>query len=508
MSLVWADMVMETSTTTGTGTLTLAGAVTGYQTFAAIGNGNACYVCIQAVDGSGNPTGDWEVNGPAAYTSSGTTLSRGTLVASSTGSRISFAAGTKRVFVVYPSTSITNLATTSGTNTGDQTITLTGNVTGSGTGSFAATIANSVVTEAKMSLADNTTFDVAITRHGFAPKLPNNSGYYLNGIGTYTAVTDVQLDTSNNINNDLSTSKHGFAPKAPNEAGSYLDGTAAWSSPNNAICQGRLTLATGTPVTTTDQSAKTTIYFTPFNGNKIGLYNGSAWIVRTFSEISLGLGTLTSGLPYDVFAYDSGGTVTLEFLAWTNGTTRATALATQDGIWCKTGALTRRYLGTFYTSSTTTTESTKLKRRLWNMYNRVAYELAVVDTTVSWNYTTAAFRQANGSSANQVDFVLGLAEDAVDATVLGIVSATSGQFTSAGVGLNSTTVNSAAIYGVGVAAGGGGLYPGHALYKGRPAAGYNYLAWLECGGGIGTVTWYGQYTSSNTQAGMVGSVWC
>ena len=95
MSLVLADRVQETTTTTGTGTLTLAGAVAGYQSFAAIGNGNSTYYCI--TDGT-----NWEI-GIGTYTLSGTTLSRTTVLASSnSGALVSFAAGTKTVFVALP----------------------------------------------------------------------------------------------------------------------------------------------------------------------------------------------------------------------------------------------------------------------------------------------------------------------------------------------------------------------------------------------------------------------
>jgi hypothetical protein len=98
MALVLKDRVKETSTTAGTGTLTLAGAVTGFQSFAAVGNGNSTYYAI--VD---NATGAWEV-GIGTYTSSGTTLSRTTVLSSSNaGSLVSFAANPKDVFVTYPS---------------------------------------------------------------------------------------------------------------------------------------------------------------------------------------------------------------------------------------------------------------------------------------------------------------------------------------------------------------------------------------------------------------------
>lgn len=97
---LYYDRVMETSTTTGTGTLTLAGAVTGFQTWAAVGDGNTAYYCIFAVDANGNPSGDWEV-GLGTYTASGTTLARTRVIASTnSNAAVSFGAGTKRVCLV------------------------------------------------------------------------------------------------------------------------------------------------------------------------------------------------------------------------------------------------------------------------------------------------------------------------------------------------------------------------------------------------------------------------
>jgi hypothetical protein len=95
MPLVLADRVQETTTTTGTGTVTLAGATTGFQSFSAIGNGNTTYYTISG--GS-----EWEV-GIGTYTSSGTTLSRDSVLSSSnSGSLVNFSAGSKNVFVTYP----------------------------------------------------------------------------------------------------------------------------------------------------------------------------------------------------------------------------------------------------------------------------------------------------------------------------------------------------------------------------------------------------------------------
>jgi len=99
MTFVVADRVKETTTTSGTGTITLLGAATGFQSFAVIGNANLTYYTIAGQTGS-----EWEV-GIGTYTSSGTTLARTTVLANSSGtqpSALSFSAGTKDVFVTYP----------------------------------------------------------------------------------------------------------------------------------------------------------------------------------------------------------------------------------------------------------------------------------------------------------------------------------------------------------------------------------------------------------------------
>jgi hypothetical protein len=106
MALVIANRVKETTTTTGTGTITLAGASTGFQSFAIVGNGNTTYYCI-----AGQGTSEWEV-GVGTYATSGTTLARTTVLSNSSAtqpSALSFSAGTKDVFVTYPSEKSVNL---------------------------------------------------------------------------------------------------------------------------------------------------------------------------------------------------------------------------------------------------------------------------------------------------------------------------------------------------------------------------------------------------------------
>jgi hypothetical protein len=96
MALVLKDRVKETTTTTGTGSFALAGAVTGYDSFGQIGNSNTTYYAVYLDGGS-----EWEV-GIGTYTSP-STLSRDTILASSNaGSVVTFSAGQKTIWCDYP----------------------------------------------------------------------------------------------------------------------------------------------------------------------------------------------------------------------------------------------------------------------------------------------------------------------------------------------------------------------------------------------------------------------
>jgi hypothetical protein len=277
------------------------------------------------------------------------------------------------------------------------------------------------------------------------------------------------------------------------------------------ICEGRLTLTSGTAVTTADVTGATNIYFAPYAGNEIALYDGSsAWNIRTFTQITIALGTLTDAKPYDLFAYDNSGTVTFDSpVAWTNDTTRATALTTQDGVLVKTGATTRRYIGTFYTTATTTTEDSMAKRFVWNYYNRVSRPMRVLEATDTWTYTIATIRQANGSTANQLAFIVGVAEVELTAIVIALTrSSTSNVTLSAGVGLDSTTAAA-----TGTLMGNIDITTASRLVfvtadlRTYPAAGYHFAAWLEYSHASGTTTWWGDGGNPTVrQSGISGSI--
>ena len=103
MALVIKDRIKETATTTGTGTFTLGGAISGFQAFSEIGNGNTTYYCIE------HQTQDEFEVGLGTYTLSGTTLARTTIITSSNaGNAVNFSAGDKNVFVTVPATKTIN----------------------------------------------------------------------------------------------------------------------------------------------------------------------------------------------------------------------------------------------------------------------------------------------------------------------------------------------------------------------------------------------------------------
>lgn len=269
-------------------------------------------------------------------------------------------------------------------------------------------------------------------------------------------------------------------------------------------CNARLTLTSGTPVTTADVTAATHVYVTPYLGNRIALYNGSIWVRYAFSEIDINLSGFTADKNSDVFCYDNGsGVVIAERVEWTNDTTRATALVLQDGVWVKSGSTNKRYIGTFRTTSTIgQCEDSLLKRYVWNNYNRVRRTLQITEATDSWTYATATWHAWNASNANRVSFVVGVAEEPVRLIFSELITGTSA-FGAVGIGLDSTSSPSTFMSRV---SGGGAQIHVVVPYEATVAAGFHFLQLLEFANGA-TVTYYGDLGApTNTQYGANGSL--
>lgn len=262
----------------------------------------------------------------------------------------------------------------------------------------------------------------------------------------------------------------------------------------------RLSINSLNPVPTAD-NASSALYYTAYKGTNLSLYNGTAWIVRQFTEISIAIAGLIVPRPHDVFVYDNNGTPTLELLAWNSASARATALGTQDGVLVKSTDHTRRYVGTVAPTSANILTDSARQRLVWNMYNRVRRNLAVKETAASWVYTVAAWRQVNANPNNQVETVVGSVEDSIDIQANASVTATgAGTVVLSGIGLDSTTGSVANISGRVDIPLANAYAQAIARLSDYSQLGYHQYSWLEYGNA--GVTFSG---TNNSSAGLTGS---
>lgn len=278
------------------------------------------------------------------------------------------------------------------------------------------------------------------------------------------------------------------------------------------IFQARLTLTSGTSVSG-DVAAATTIYLTPHNGNKIAVYDGTRWKLMALTEISIAVPATTVTM-YDLWVYDNSGTLTLEATAWTNDTTRATALALQDGVYCKTGSLTRRYVGSFRTTGVSgqTQDGTSVgvcKRFLWNYYNRAPRSL-VLGGLGSWTYTTATIHAQDGNAARRVEFVVGVLAEAQFSFSGAVTSSNTSSTVDriSGFGLDSTTgfsgFNPTICASASQIAGHWPRVDQYILSGGNP--GYHYISWNEVSEATGTTTWTDTHGTFGSTGGASGTL--
>ncbi len=239
MALVLKDRISETTTTSGTGTITLAGATSGFVAFSTIGDGNTTYYCI--TDGSA-----WEV-GLGTYTSSGNTLARTTVYSNSNGntSPITLSGSIKNVFGVLPADGIITVSGTSIQVPGTAVL----SVANGGTGSNTATFSGANITSLNASSISSGTLDNARTTasasNGASTIVARDaSGNFAGNVVTISAGsngapsltfsgdtdTGIYSATGNSLNfaEGAAGYKVGFrnAPPVGTQTGSYSLGTA------------------------------------------------------------------------------------------------------------------------------------------------------------------------------------------------------------------------------------------------------------------------------------------
>lgn len=214
----------------------------------------------------------------------------------------------------------------------------------------------------------------------------------------------------------------------------------------------RFTLTSNTPVLTSSVTAAGTGYITPYNGNYARLYYNSAWNYYQLAEISITFSALSANTLYDVFLYWNGSAVVAETVAWTNTTTRATALTTQDGVYVKTGDATKLYFASFYLDASKqchyhvgvqSTAGGTAKLYFNNHYNKIEHSVQIYVPVAYWTYSTASWRIANADSNFKIEFVKGIDETKIDASYATAANTSSGSvFGIIGVGVGSTTAYS------------------------------------------------------------------
>lgn len=259
------------------------------------------------------------------------------------------------------------------------------------------------------------------------------------------------------------------------------DGTNWFSfgmpSRGTIVPQGRLTLTSGTPVLASDVTAATAVYYTPYVGNQIPIYDGNSTLLYTFSELTLTLASQhTASNIFDVFVFLNTGTVTIGTgPAWSNSAAAAgargtgggtTQLSRTNGLWTNTVQITARNGATTYTvgaglgtyvgslimdgtnGQITCHASWGQSRKfgVWNAYNRQRIILEAGDSTASWNYTTNTIRQSRADSGNTLQVFAGLPEEWFDLSFYQKSQAgsqTTGTLVNiewyTGIGYNSTT---------------------------------------------------------------------
>ena len=320
MALVLADRVKETTTTTGTGTVTLLGAFTGYQSFAAVGNGNTTYYTI-----THQTLSEWEV-GIGTYTAVGTTLSRTTVLSSSNANAaVTFSAGTKDVFVTQPSSRAVYADGTTLTATNSSVLP----VASGGTG-LSSTPANGA-----LDIGNGTGFTRATLTAGSNITITNSAGGIsiasTNPGGTVTSVTG----TAPVVSSGGTTPAISMAA-ATTSVNGYLTSTD-WTTFNNkgsgsvtsvAATVPSLLSITGSPITTSGTLAIS------YSGTALPVANGGTGLTAGTSGGVLyysAAGTLASSAVLAASSLVVGGGAGIAPATTTTGTGVVTALGVNTG---------------------------------------------------------------------------------------------------------------------------------------------------------------------------------
>ena len=293
---------------------------------------------------------------------------------------------------------------------------------------------------------------------------------------------------------------------------------------------GRLTLTTATPVMVSDVSNSTSIFYALYKHDQVPIYNGTAWTMTTFTELTntttdstVNPAAVAADSNYDLFVWNDAGTLRLgRGPAWTSATGRGTGAGTTElervlGVWTNKVDITNgpaaqrgTYVGTVRSDSASTIDwelggsaanGDPGFLYVWNAYNRVQVNIQVRDTTDTWTYATNTVRSANGSTSNRVSAVFGLNEESVSASYNGCGTIGAGVTMEVGIGLDTTSAHSGTFpFFSNVAMTGNQV----GSYEGFPGLGHHFFQAVENAFNAATVTFRGDNADATKfQSGMV-----
>lgn len=220
-----------------------------------------------------------------------------------------------------------------------------------------------------------------------------------------------------------------------------VKGTIIGSTVNPGINGFRLSPVTADPLGISASTGN--IFFTPYTGDCISLYDNVnlTWRMYSTSELTIALSCATN-TNVDIFAYDNGaGSIVFEQLAWTNSTTRATALTRQNGVWVKSGATNRRYIGTYRSIGVNLTQCDETNIFIFNADNQTPRTFRRMDTTGVGQTHSAVLstRLFKNSTVYQANVITGLTGTLLEASGSCIAVCTAGTIYYLAIGINSTT---------------------------------------------------------------------
>jgi hypothetical protein len=292
--------------------------------------------------------------------------------------------------------------------------------------------------------------------------------------------------------------------------------------------QGRLSLVSGVPVSASDVTGATSIYYVPAVGSYVPVFDGTAFRARDIgAQVTHALTSNTghtlyqaAGAVYDEWLFWDGSAVKLgNGPSWAVGavagstTARGTGagstelemhqgfLVNKNSMQVRWGAgagdittvpaRQATFVGSFSPTAHGQATDTRAKRLMFNAYNKADRAMRIQDPANTWTYSVSAYRQANGNAANQLEFLSGLAGVAVHAHLSAVAFSSTathrGVFSA--IGLDGLTVpedtTTAFTY---VTEQSQQLL---ATYDGVPGLGLHRLVWLEFGGGTDVQTWFG-----------------